>query len=50
MGHSGFGSDCGGARGGCVEFGLGYEKEYNIGLGLGFEEERGCVGLGLGLK
>ena len=50
LGHSGFGGDCGGAWGGCVGFGLGYEKEHNIGLGLGFEEERGYIGLGLGFK
>lgn len=27
LGHSGFGGDCGGARGGCVGFGLGSECE-----------------------
>nr|POE69245.1 hypothetical protein CFP56_41124 [Quercus suber] len=50
LGYSGFGGDCGGVRGGCVGFSLGFEKEHSIGLGLGFEEECGYVGLGLGFK
>ena len=49
MGHSGFGGDCGGAQGGCVGLGMGFEEVHDVGLGLGFEEEHG-VGLGLGFK
>ena len=49
LGHGGFGGNCGGARGGCVRLGMGFQEEHNIGLGLVFEEH-GCIQLGLGFK
>ena len=49
LGHGGFGGNYGGARGGCVRLGMGFQEEHNIGLGLVFEEHD-CIQLGLGFK
>ena len=37
LGHGGFSGDCGGAQGGYVGLGMGFEKEHDVGLGLVFE-------------